>query len=58
MLKFGRGPHSFIPKDSEDYITNVKLYLQHFEIHKIILKLVLDIILYTKEKNAENVIFV
>lgn len=53
MLKFGRGPHCFIPKDSEEYTTNVKLYLQQFETHKVVFKLVLEIILYTKEKNAE-----
>lgn len=53
MLKFGRGPQCFIAKDTEGYITNVKLSLQHSETHKIILKLVLEIILYTKEQNAE-----
>lgn len=53
MLKFGRGPQCFIAKDTEGYITNVKLSLQHSETHKIILKLVLEIILYTKGQNAE-----
>lgn len=31
MLKFGRGPHTVIPEDSEGSRANAKLYLQHSE---------------------------